>query len=330
MVLSLSVLEAMEDDDRDLLLSDRDLIVALNIPDNFFSSSQQTGDEKLLVVNNFPNFKPKGTDIEPANTRQGKALAGEQENPLEGRKPRRENFLSLNLSSNSKFSPAKNSFVHHQVNNVADTLSQDIQQFIKSNPFAVSARPSTPPPSPDTRRSPRVLQREKSSKLIRLEDLREILKNSIKNVDSDLELYEDAPEEIALPPIVLERRQESDLSKRQGRKEADLSLSQGRQESDLSQRRGRQGSDLSQRQGRQGSDLSQRQGRQGRQEARFSTPAQPSPSTLSFANGNTGLRNRLENSRIKNSFDLRQFTSNRAPQKSRNTLGRGNLFDFYY
>ena len=195
--------------------------MALNIPDRFFSpedSGEAEEQENLFVLEDFPNFKARATN----SPRRGKALTEERSSPLEGRKPRRDNFLSLNLSSNSKFSPARNRFVHHQVNNVADNLAQDISQIIQSNPLPSSLQqaPATSPP-PETRRRPRIQQQERGQ-VIRLEDLREILKNSMKNVDSDLEVFQATPDqsdESALPPLVLESSPETNRSPRQGRQD---------------------------------------------------------------------------------------------------------------
>ena len=172
----------------------------------------------MFVLEDFPNFKARGTD----SPRRGKALTEERSSPVEGRKPRRDNFLSLNLSSNSKFSPARNRFVHHQVNNVADTLAQDINQIIQSNPLPTSLQQGqAASPPPETRRRPRIQQQERGQ-VIRLEDLREILKNSMKNVDSDLEVFQATPDqsdESALPPLVLESSLATNRSPRQGRQD---------------------------------------------------------------------------------------------------------------
>ena len=109
----------------------------------------------------FPNFKAR--EPAPTRSRQGKALRGEEENLVRERNPRREKSLTFNLSSKSKFSPASNRFVHHQVNNVGQTLSRDIDQFIRSNPLSEGFPPapavsSTSPP--EVRRKPKLVQEE--------------------------------------------------------------------------------------------------------------------------------------------------------------------------
>merc|ERR1712062_108897 len=119
-LLALSALETsaspLEDDASSFLLSDKDLIVALNIPDDFFGqeeAEQTERDGRLIVLDtldtstgsgtgtSFPNFKAR--EIIP---RRGKSMRGGEENPSRGRIPRTENSLTFNLSSKSKFSPA--------------------------------------------------------------------------------------------------------------------------------------------------------------------------------------------------------------------------------
>ena len=139
----------LEEDASSFLLSDKDLIVALNIPDDFFyqqeeeEEDQTEGDGRLIVLDtgtgtgtgtgpSFPHFKARGEV-----PRRGKVLREEEETPpvvVRVRKPRTENSLTFNLSSKSKFSPASHRFVHHQVrpgSGLDQTLSKNIDQFIR-------------------------------------------------------------------------------------------------------------------------------------------------------------------------------------------------------
>ena len=178
----------------------------------------ETAPGTATTASKFPNFKARGEVL--TRSRQGKALREEEESAVRERTPRTEKSLTFNLSSKSKFSPASKRFVHHQVNNLAQTLSQDIDQFIRSNPLSESFPPAaaeSSTPAPQIRKKPKVRQQEGSSQLIRLSDLRDILRNSVKNVEAELEVFEATPgqtEAALLPPLVLARTQKS---LRQGR-----------------------------------------------------------------------------------------------------------------
>ena len=237
--------------------------MALNIPDDFFSQEEANegeGDGRVIVFETapgtattgtkFPNFKAR--EPAPTRSRQGKALRGEEPNLVRERNPHREKSLTFNLSSKSKFSPASNRFVHHQVNNLGQTLSRDIDQFIRSNPLSEGFPPAPAVSStsaPEVRRKPKLVQEEGGGQLIRLSDLRDILSNSVKNVEAELEVFEAAPgrAQTALPPLVLGRTQAG-----------------------------------SHREGRQ----------LGRFSSASSSPPQPPPTTRSFSRGNIALSER--------------------------------------